>query len=223
MPITIKPSNAKLIFDKLKQRKMYCLQIEEENHKKFYKKVRLVQNKQNDNKENPLLSYYKNDNNVEQSEYEEKKKYWRAKIADIDTDFIDDFSQENISQVINSIDVISSSISNKYIIRDYNNRKDSYYNNKILKEILNEDTSIKKNKKELTLTIDYENIINVSYLKKEETISNTSSNSNKVEPILKFTDETNSGKENTSSEITVREYNTDSINDTSDSCNELFL
>ena len=40
---------------------MYCLQIEEENHKKFYKKVRLVQNKQNDNKENPLLSYYKNE------------------------------------------------------------------------------------------------------------------------------------------------------------------
>ena len=78
-------------------------------------------------------------------------------------------------------------------------------------------------KKELTLTIDYENIINVSYLKKEETISNTSSNSNKVEPILKFTDETNSEKENTSSEITVRDYNTDSINDTSDSCNELFL
>ena len=202
---------------------MYCLQIEEENHKKFYKKVRLVQNKQNDNKENPLLSYYKNDNNVEQSEYEEKKRYWRSKIADIDTDFIDDFSQENISQVINSIDVISSSISNKYIIRDYNNRKDSYYNNKILKEILNEDTSIKKNKKDLTLTIDYENIINVSYFKKEETISNTSSNSNKVEPILKFTDETNSEKDNTSSEITVREYNTDSINDTSDSCNELFL
>lgn len=226
MPITVKPSNAKLIIDKLKQRKMYCLQIEEENHKKFYKKVRLVQNKVNEsnlNKETPSSSYSKNDNNVEYNKYEDKKKYWREKIVDIDTDFIDYLYQENLLQVINSIDVISSSISNKSIINDYNERKDSYYNNKLLKEILNEDLTTKKKKKELTLTIDYENIINVSYLKKEETISNTSSNSNKVEPILKFTDETNSEKENTSSEITVRDYNTDSINDTSDSCNELFL
>ena len=92
MPITVKPSNAKLIIDKLKQRKMYCLQIEEENHKKFYKKVRLVQNKVNEsnlNKETPSSSYSKNDNNVEYNKYEDKKKYWREKIVDIDTDFID--------------------------------------------------------------------------------------------------------------------------------------
>ena len=61
---------------------MYCLQIEEENHKKFYKKVRLVQNKVNEsnlNKETPSSSYSKNDNNVEYNKYEDKKKYWREK------------------------------------------------------------------------------------------------------------------------------------------------
>ena len=211
--LQIKPSNAKVLIDKLKKRKMFCLQVEEENHKKFYKKVQLVQNKEKSNNIEEQSLY----NKVDQIEYENMKKQWSSKIKDIRTDFIDNY-KDSLSEVLNLINDKESSISNENIINDYNERKNSYYNNKILKEILNDDLSTKK--KERTITIDYENIINVSYIKKEESISNTSSNSNNIEPILKFTDESNS---NSSSEITVRDYNTESIIDTSDSCNELFM
>lgn len=277
------PPNSKMILDKVKLRQFYCMKIEEENHKKFYKKIRLIQNKHNNvpkeeqlNISNEISSSNKaiisseqeqSPVSYSQSECEAMKLKWKDKVNDIDTDFL--LQSNDIEQLLNMFPNVNSSLNSSDIRNDYHIRKDNYYNNQRLKEILDDDDKTRKKSivnngnNSMNISIDYDNRINVSYeIKNDINMTNNSdigssshrkgilmnSNKNSTERKkklrhvmlnksfqLEHKEETIIDKEegkkkaikeddiNTSSEISVREYNTDSIIDTSDSCNELFV
>ena len=277
------PPNSKMILDKVKLRQFYCMKIEEENHKKFYRKIRLIQNKHNNASKDEQLSI-SNDisssnkaiisseqeqspGSYSQSECETMKLKWKDKVNDIDTDFL--LQSNDIEQLLNMFPNVNSSLNSSDIRNDYHIRKDNYYNNQRLKEILDDDDKTSKKSiannanNSMNISIDYDNRINVSYeIKNDINMTNNSdigssshrkgnlmnSNKNSTERKkklrhvmlnksfqLEHKEETIIGKEegkkkaikeddiNTSSEISVKEYNTDSIIDTSDSCNELFV
>lgn len=277
------PPNSKMILDKVKLRQFYCMKIEEENHKKFYRKIRLIQNKHNNASKDEQLSISNDMSSLNkaiisseqeqspvsysQSECETMKLKWKDKVNDIDTDFL--LQSNDIEQLLNMLPHVNSSLNRNEIGNDYHIRKDNYYNNQRLKEILDDDDKTSKKSiannanNSMNISIDYDNRINVSYeIKNDINMTNNSdigssshrkgnlmnSNKNSTERKkklrhvmlnksfqLEHKEETIIGGEevkkkeikeddiNTSSEISVKEYNTDSIIDTSDSCNELFV
>lgn len=301
-------NKSKILLDKVKLRQFYCMKIAEENHKKFYKKIRLLQSELNMNNQKSktifdnfnidkkinnnleiINDYSNNTNEQNQNESFPKKAYnilleemkfkWESKIKDISTDFTFQINTNNISNVFLPKDEEFSSCllfeenKNKYtFINDYQKRKENYFNNQRLKEILSDDeeipTHIKVNilPNNEKIAIDYKNKINLSFeINSELNHSLLSANDSKDEKvkrqgilltnkkkkkqiklkkngtkqILTFYDDSSSKTDsreiskkelemndksfNNSLDISVKSYNTNSIIDTSDSCDELFL
>lgn len=269
------------------------MKIAEENHKKFYKKIRLLQTELNMNNKNSKniidnlnidkkinnnleiindLSTHTNEQNQNAKKaFEEMKIKWKTKIKDISTDFSFQINTNNIFNVILQEDEQISSYlltekKNEFkFINDYQKRKENYFNNQKLKEILSDDEEIpiqiKVNLLHEKIAIDYKNKINLSFeIKNESDRSILSVNDSKEEKIqrrgilltdkkkkqqikiqkgtkqiLTFCDDSISRKISkkelnindisidNSLDISVKSYSTNSIIDTSDSCNELFL